>query len=87
MADNPKVLKAFSAMKDLGIPAKIVKPILKELLKVYYNNWELIEEDNYRTLADAIFEWEENKVCSFINGLLFVVHLFIHFTIHPSLMF
>ncbi|PSR92805.1 Histone-lysine N-methyltransferase [Actinidia chinensis var. chinensis] len=61
MEHNPKVLKAFSAMKDLGIPPKIVKPILKELLKVYYNNWELIEEDNYRTLADAIFEWGEKE--------------------------
>ncbi|THF99544.1 hypothetical protein TEA_019331 [Camellia sinensis var. sinensis] len=61
MAPNPKVLKAFSAMKVLGIPTETVKPVLRNLLKLYDNNWELIEEDSYRTLADAIFECTDDK--------------------------
>ncbi|KAK6144249.1 hypothetical protein DH2020_021069 [Rehmannia glutinosa] len=53
--------KAFKAMKSLGICAETVKPVLKRLLKLYDRNWELIEDDNYRTLADAIFECEDDK--------------------------
>ncbi|XP_075492713.1 putative inactive histone-lysine N-methyltransferase SUVR2 isoform X1 [Primulina tabacum] len=54
-----KVSGAFDAMKNLGIPADKVKPVLKNLLKLYDKNWELIEAENYRALADAIFESEE----------------------------
>ncbi|XP_059628565.1 probable inactive histone-lysine N-methyltransferase SUVR2 [Cornus florida] len=61
MAPNPKVAKAFSAMNDLGISAETVKPVLKNLLRLYDKRWELIEEDNYRTLADAIFESGDDK--------------------------
>ncbi|KAL6953133.1 hypothetical protein U1Q18_048288 [Sarracenia purpurea var. burkii] len=61
MAPDPKVLNALRAMKDLGIPAETVKPVLKNLLKLYDMNWDLIEEDNYRTLADAIFECADDK--------------------------
>ncbi|KAA8538972.1 hypothetical protein F0562_025664 [Nyssa sinensis] len=61
MATNPRVSKAFRAMRDLGIPAETVKPVLKNLLKLYDKNWELIEEDNYRTLADAIFESADDE--------------------------
>ncbi|XP_077228145.1 putative inactive histone-lysine N-methyltransferase SUVR2 isoform X2 [Tasmannia lanceolata] len=53
--------KAFEAMKALGIKSHIVKPVLKNLLKVYDNNWELIEEENYRVLADAIFDSQDSK--------------------------
>lgn len=61
---NPRVTEAFKAMRSLGISKETVKPVLKRLLKLYDRNWELIEEDNYRTLADAIFEsQEEDKVC------------------------
>lgn len=60
---DPRVTKAFSAMRSIGIAPDIVKPVLKHLLKLYDKNWELIEEDNYRTLADAIFESESDKVC------------------------
>lgn len=67
MALTPRIMKAFHGMKDLGIPKETVKPVLKKLLKLYDNNWELIEEDNYRTLADAIFESADEKVCSFIE--------------------
>ncbi|KAK9292714.1 hypothetical protein L1049_020693 [Liquidambar formosana] len=61
MAPDPKIVKAFSAMSALGIPNETVKPVLKNLLKLYDKKWELIEEENYRALADAIFEYEETK--------------------------
>ena len=62
MASNPKICKAINAMKGLGIPKKAVKPALKKLLDLYEGNWELIEAENYRALADSIFEYEEDKV-------------------------
>ncbi|KAF8394235.1 hypothetical protein HHK36_020442 [Tetracentron sinense] len=61
MAPNPKAEMAFSAMRDLGIPEETVRPVLRNLLKLYDKNWELIEEENYRALADAIFDYEETK--------------------------
>lgn len=64
MAPNPRVAKAFRAMKDIGISDDKVKPVLKSLLKLYDKNWELIEEENYRVLADAIFDNEEVQVQS-----------------------
>lgn len=62
MALNPKIREAFEAMKVLGIPEKSVKPALKKLLDLYEGNWELIEAENFRALADSIFEYEEDKV-------------------------
>ncbi|KAG8641825.1 hypothetical protein MANES_12G036100v8 [Manihot esculenta] len=62
MAPNPRVLKAFRAMKAIGINEDKVKPVLKKLLKLYDKNWELIEEENYRVLADAIFDDDDSKV-------------------------
>ncbi|KAL6968934.1 hypothetical protein U1Q18_020398 [Sarracenia purpurea var. burkii] len=62
MAPNPRVAKAFRAMRVLGITEEKVKPVLKNLLKLYDKNWELIEEENYRALADAIFDQEEAQV-------------------------
>ncbi|XP_016470763.1 putative inactive histone-lysine N-methyltransferase SUVR2 isoform X1 [Nicotiana tabacum] len=59
MPPNPRVKKAYDAMKSIGISNGKVKPVLKSLLKLYDKNWELIEEENYRALADAIFEKEE----------------------------
>ncbi|XP_048499433.1 probable inactive histone-lysine N-methyltransferase SUVR2 isoform X2 [Beta vulgaris subsp. vulgaris] len=58
---NPKVENAFNAMKALGIASATVKPVLKQLLKMYDKNWEFIEAENYRALVDAIFEFEEEK--------------------------
>ncbi|KAK4433144.1 Histone-lysine N-methyltransferase SUVR4 [Sesamum alatum] len=58
---DPRIAKAFRAMRSLGIDAETVKPVLKRLLKLYNRNWELIEEDNFRTLADAIFEHSDEK--------------------------
>lgn len=53
---------AFEAMKAIGISSKVVKPVLKHLLQLYDNNWEVIEEENYRVLADVIFDSEDSKV-------------------------
>ncbi|CAA0814491.1 Histone-lysine N-methyltransferase SUVR4 [Striga hermonthica] len=60
--DRERVGKAYNAMKSLGISAGTVRPVLRRLFKLYNKKWELIEEDNYRTLADAIFEYEEDKL-------------------------
>ncbi|XP_058101472.1 probable inactive histone-lysine N-methyltransferase SUVR2 isoform X2 [Magnolia sinica] len=57
----PRVVLAMQAMKAIGIPPQRVKPVLKNLLKVYDNNWELIEEEHYRVLADAIFDFQEEE--------------------------
>ncbi|KAG5044411.1 hypothetical protein JHK87_008326 [Glycine soja] len=61
MAPNPRVNKAFSFMKALGISDKDVKPVLIKLFRVYEGNWELIEDDNYHTLVDAYFDFEKDK--------------------------
>ncbi|CAL5336725.1 hypothetical protein CsSME_00019672 [Camellia sinensis var. sinensis] len=61
MAPNPRVARAFRAMRSIGIIEEKVKPVLKNLLKLYDKNWELIEEENYRALADAIFDQEETQ--------------------------
>lgn len=62
MAPNPHIKKAFLAMKALGIKDAQVKPVLKNLHALYDKNWELIAEDNYRVLADAIFDSQEAQV-------------------------
>lgn len=54
-----KVANAFRAMKNIGISEDKVKPVLKSLLKLFDKNWKLIEEENYRALADAIFDRDE----------------------------
>uniref|UniRef100_A0A803LA99 SET domain-containing protein n=1 Tax=Chenopodium quinoa TaxID=63459 RepID=A0A803LA99_CHEQI len=56
-----KVKAAFKAMKDIGIPEEKTKPALKKLLKLFDKNWDLIEEENYRVLADTIFEYEDSE--------------------------
>ncbi|KAI4364095.1 hypothetical protein MLD38_020232 [Melastoma candidum] len=61
MAPNPRASAALTTMKSLGIGKEKVKPVLKRLLKLYDKNWELIEEDGYRALVDAIFEEEEEE--------------------------
>lgn len=59
--NDPKISEAFNAMECLGISPDVVRPVLKHLFKLYGGSWELIEEDNYRTLADAIFESFDDK--------------------------
>ncbi|XP_031736404.1 histone-lysine N-methyltransferase SUVR4 [Cucumis sativus] len=61
MSSKKKISMAFSATRSLGIPDDQIKPILRDLLKMYDGNWKLIEEDNYRTLLDAYFEHKENE--------------------------
>ncbi|KAK7397339.1 hypothetical protein VNO78_18508 [Psophocarpus tetragonolobus] len=61
MAFNPRFDKAFSFMETLGISDNEVQPVLINLLRVYEGNWELIEDDNYRTLVDAYFDFEKDK--------------------------
>jgi hypothetical protein len=70
---HPRVIKAFDAMEALGISKKEVKPVLKNLFKLYDNKWELIEDDNYRALIDAYFESKEDKVSlKTFAGLYFI---------------
>lgn len=71
MAPNQRVTKAFRAMRAIGILEEKVKPVLKDLLKLYDKNWELIEEENYRALADAILERDEMEVRSFFHIVWF----------------
>lgn len=70
MAPNPRVAKAFRAMRAIGIVEEKVKPVLKDLLKLYDKNWELIEEENYRALADAILERDEMEATAEKNKKL-----------------
>ncbi|XVF42345.1 hypothetical protein PTKIN_Ptkin01aG0354200 [Pterospermum kingtungense] len=58
---NERVRKAFTATRALGIPDQEVKPVLKNLLKLYDKKWELIEAEDYRALIDAYFESKEDK--------------------------
>ncbi|XP_031121913.1 histone-lysine N-methyltransferase SUVR4-like isoform X2 [Ipomoea triloba] len=56
MPPNQRTRKAYKAMKDIGIDVSVVKPVLNDLLKLYDRKWAHIEAENYRVLADAIFE-------------------------------
>ncbi|GER57062.1 SET-domain containing protein lysinemethyltransferase family protein [Striga asiatica] len=57
-----RVAAAFRAMKALNISGEKVKPVLKNLLRLYDKNWALIEDENYRALADAIFDRDQREV-------------------------
>ncbi|XP_059317713.1 probable inactive histone-lysine N-methyltransferase SUVR2 [Lycium ferocissimum] len=59
---NPKVTKAYEAMKVFGYTAKDVKPVLNNLLKLYNKNWELIEDENYSALVESIIDSKKSKV-------------------------
>lgn len=61
MAPSVRVKAAFQAMENIGIPKHKTKPALKKLLQLFDKNWDLIEEENYRVLADAIFEYEDTE--------------------------
>lgn len=62
MAPDPRIRNAFDAMHALGISTETIKIVLRNMLRLYDNNLELIEAENYRALADAIFDYEETKV-------------------------
>lgn len=68
-----KATDALNAMRAIGISKHTAKPVLKNLLKLYDNNWEYIEAENYRVLADAIFDMQESKASS--PFFLFVLSL------------
>ncbi|PWA46641.1 pre-SET zinc-binding sub-group [Artemisia annua] len=61
MLPNPRDVKAFRAMREIGIPEEKTKQVLKNLLKLYEKNWELTEVENYRALTGAIFDSEESE--------------------------
>lgn len=87
MPPNPRTRKAYQAMKDIGISEDMVKPVLNNLLKVYERNWTLIEDENYRLLADAIFENVESEVLYFFYCLfysLFRTSIMDHIFLNPS---
>lgn len=50
---------AFKAMKEIGIPEKKTKRALTKLLNLFDKKWDLIVAENYRLLADTIFEDED----------------------------
>lgn len=56
--NRERAFKAVNAMKTLGFPRKKTGTVVKRLLKLFEDNWEPIEEDNYRILIDAILEDE-----------------------------
>lgn len=62
MAPNPRVVKACKAMKRYGIAERTVVPVLKNLLNLYDNNWVYIEDENYRVLANAFFDGQNDEV-------------------------
>jgi len=62
MAPSGRAEKALNFMMALGISMEEVKPVLINLLEVYEGNWEHIEDDNYRTLVDAYFDLQKDKV-------------------------
>jgi hypothetical protein len=39
------------------------------LLQLYDNDWSLIEDENYRALADSYFDEQECKVCIYIRHI------------------
>ncbi|XP_021828980.1 uncharacterized protein LOC110769339 [Prunus avium] len=63
---NHKIADACRVMKRYGISGAKTKAALKELLKLYENNWELIVDDDYRVLLDVILDKnsEEERVKS-----------------------
>ncbi|KAF7011274.1 hypothetical protein CFC21_025601 [Triticum aestivum] len=57
---NVRARRAVKAMKLLGIPREQTAPVLKRLIELYDDNWQLIEAESYRALADAIFDEQAN---------------------------
>ncbi|KAJ3693144.1 hypothetical protein LUZ60_012239 [Juncus effusus] len=51
---------AVEAMLVFGFSKKLIANVLKHLLTVYEGNWELIEDDSYQVLLDAIMEAQAN---------------------------
>ncbi|KAK7301818.1 hypothetical protein RJT34_12694 [Clitoria ternatea] len=56
-----RVAAACDILKEFGISKVRVKKAIDDLLKVYDDNWEFIEDDNYRVLIDALLEGKVEK--------------------------
>lgn len=59
--DKERFRRALDFMKVLGVSNAVVAPLLRRLVKLYDNEWSLIEEENYRVLADSYFDQVESK--------------------------
>ncbi|XP_020113303.1 probable inactive histone-lysine N-methyltransferase SUVR2 isoform X2 [Ananas comosus] len=59
VSNTERARAALNAMKALGFPKKVATPVLKNLLMLYGGKWELIEDENYRALADAVLDMQE----------------------------
>lgn len=64
MATGERVRNALRVTRMIGIPDEEAKLVLKRLLKMFDNNWEPIEAEEYRALLDTYFEMKDNKVLS-----------------------
>ncbi|XP_047072169.1 histone-lysine N-methyltransferase SUVR4-like isoform X2 [Lolium rigidum] len=60
-SNKERGLKAWNAMKALGFTKTKVGKVVKRLFKLFDDNWEPIEEDNYRILIDAMLEDASNE--------------------------
>lgn len=54
--------RAYKTMEALGYSQEAVEPVLKSLLNLYEQNWQHIEDEQYKVLVDAILEKQESKV-------------------------
>lgn len=68
-----KIVDACRVMKSFGVTTAKTKTALKGLLKLYENNWELIEDENYRVLFDVLMPEEEVYLYSFFCSSICVV--------------
>ncbi|VAH34584.1 unnamed protein product [Triticum turgidum subsp. durum] len=60
ISHKDRAQKAYEAMGCLGFPKKQVSPVLKHLYKLF-ENWEPIEDESYRILADTILDSQKNQ--------------------------
>ncbi|RZC93748.1 hypothetical protein C5167_029389 [Papaver somniferum] len=81
---KPKATAAFKAMRKLGVPPETITKNLKKLLDLYDKNWSLIEEDNYRVLADVIFQSQEEEETQNLKELYFEAPLSVSPSLEPS---
>ncbi|XP_051224492.1 histone-lysine N-methyltransferase SUVR4 [Lolium perenne] len=57
--NTPRARRALAAMRALGFSKKPTLTVLKRLLKVYGNNWALIEDESYGVLAEAMLDHQQ----------------------------
>ncbi|CAL5085086.1 unnamed protein product [Urochloa decumbens] len=56
VSNKERARRAIDAMTALGFSKKETTPVLKSLLKLFEQNWEPIEDECYRALANAILD-------------------------------